>query len=142
MSLRKPPVILILQKSLEMEGLALFTMEYSGMGVPLRSKRLYENNLRRAEQFMNEIEILAHLRHPNLDFVVRKMVTSVAELAFRCLQQQREMRPTMVEVLEILRRIEKENYGAEKPLVLDTREDDSGLFKHPPPPLELSPDSE
>ncbi|KAJ6364657.1 hypothetical protein OIU76_029592 [Salix suchowensis] len=76
------------------------------------------------------------------DFVVRKMVTSVAELAFRCLQQQREMRPTMVEVLEILRRIEKENYGAEKPLVLDTREDDSGLFKHPPPPLELSPDSE
>ncbi|KAJ6738611.1 hypothetical protein OIU74_003552 [Salix koriyanagi] len=105
-------------------------------------KRLYENNLRRAEQFMNEIEILAHLRHPNLDFVVRKMVTSVAELAFRCLQQQREMRPTMVEVLEILRRIEKENYGAEKPLVLDTREDDSGLFKHPPPPLELSPDSE
>uniref|UniRef100_A0A6N2LVA0 non-specific serine/threonine protein kinase n=1 Tax=Salix viminalis TaxID=40686 RepID=A0A6N2LVA0_SALVM len=76
------------------------------------------------------------------DFVVRKMVTSVAELAFRCLQQQREMRPTMVEVLEILRRIEKENYGAEKAHVLDTREDDSGLLKHPPPPLELSPDSD
>ncbi|KAB5560966.1 hypothetical protein DKX38_005923 [Salix brachista] len=76
------------------------------------------------------------------DFVVRKMVTSVAELAFRCLQQQREMRPTMVEVLEILRRIEKENYGAEKAHVLDTREDDSGLLKHPPPALELSPDSE
>uniref|UniRef100_A0A3N7ESQ1 non-specific serine/threonine protein kinase n=1 Tax=Populus trichocarpa TaxID=3694 RepID=A0A3N7ESQ1_POPTR len=75
------------------------------------------------------------------DFVVRKMVTSVAELAFRCLQQQREMRPTMEEVLEILRRIEKENYGAEKADVLDIREDDVGLLKHPPPPLQLSPDS-
>jgi hypothetical protein len=63
------------------------------------------------------------------DFVVRKMVTSVAELAFRCLQQQREMRPTMEEVLEILRRIEKENYGAEKADVLDIREDDVGLFE-------------
>ncbi|KAF9663998.1 hypothetical protein SADUNF_Sadunf17G0110200 [Salix dunnii] len=29
-------------------------------------KRLFENNMRRAEQFMNEIEILAHLRHKNL----------------------------------------------------------------------------
>ena len=48
----------------------------------------------------------------------------------------------MVEVLEILRRIEKENYGAEKAYVLDTREDDVGLLKHPPPPLQLSPDSE
>ncbi|XP_011035096.1 PREDICTED: probable serine/threonine-protein kinase At1g18390 isoform X1 [Populus euphratica] len=75
------------------------------------------------------------------DFVVRKMVTSVAELAFRCLQQQREMRPAMEEVLEILRRIEKENYGAEKADVLDIREDDVGLLKHPPPPLQLSPDS-
>uniref|UniRef100_A0A6M2ECH9 non-specific serine/threonine protein kinase n=1 Tax=Populus davidiana TaxID=266767 RepID=A0A6M2ECH9_9ROSI len=75
------------------------------------------------------------------DFVVRRMVTSVAELAFRCLQQQREMRPTMEEVLEILKRIEKENYGAEKADVLDIREDDVGLLKHPPPPLQLSPDS-
>ncbi|KAG6779151.1 hypothetical protein POTOM_015522 [Populus tomentosa] len=75
------------------------------------------------------------------DFGVRKMVTSVAELAFRCLQHEREMRPTMEEVLEILRRIEKENYGAEKADVLDIREDDVGLMKHPPPPLQLSPDS-
>ncbi|KAL6190352.1 hypothetical protein ACLB2K_036750 [Fragaria x ananassa] len=29
-------------------------------------KRLYEHNYRRAEQFMNEIEILTHLRHKNL----------------------------------------------------------------------------
>lgn len=29
-------------------------------------KRLHENNLRGAEQFMNEVEILTRLRHPNL----------------------------------------------------------------------------
>ncbi|KAJ1684941.1 hypothetical protein LUZ63_016331 [Rhynchospora breviuscula] len=29
-------------------------------------KRLYQNNNRRAEQFMNEVDILSHLRHPNL----------------------------------------------------------------------------
>ncbi|KAB5560970.1 hypothetical protein DKX38_005927 [Salix brachista] len=48
------------------------------------------------------------------DFVVREMVTSVAELAFRCLQHEREMRPTMEEVVEELRGIERENYGAGK----------------------------
>ncbi|KAF9683965.1 hypothetical protein SADUNF_Sadunf04G0068800 [Salix dunnii] len=155
-------------------------------------KRLYESNMRRAVQFMNEIKILADLRHRNLvklhgctsrhgrelllvyeyipngtvadhlhgrqsnsaleavditrrgneinlstmavnkiqsqalnelvdpflgfdkDFVVREMVTSVAELAFRCLQLEREMRPTMEEVVEELRGIERENYGAGK----------------------------
>ncbi|KAM7280182.1 hypothetical protein ACFE04_007316 [Oxalis oulophora] len=29
-------------------------------------KRLHDNNFKRAEQFMNEIEILTHVRHPNL----------------------------------------------------------------------------
>ncbi|KAJ4818185.1 Protein kinase family protein [Rhynchospora pubera] len=29
-------------------------------------KRLYQNNNRRAEQFMNEVDILSRLRHPNL----------------------------------------------------------------------------
>jgi serine/threonine protein kinase len=48
------------------------------------------------------------------DFVVREMVSSVAELAFMCLQHEREMRPTMEEVLEVLRGIERENYGAGK----------------------------
>jgi len=75
------------------------------------------------------------------DFVVRRMVTSVAELAFRCLQQQREMRPTMEEVLEILKRIENENYGAEKADVLDISEDDVGLLKRASSPLQLSADS-
>ncbi|KAJ6402502.1 hypothetical protein OIU84_014576 [Salix udensis] len=48
------------------------------------------------------------------DFVVREMITSVAELAFRCLQYEREMRPTIEEVVEELRGIERENYGSGK----------------------------
>ncbi|KAF9683963.1 hypothetical protein SADUNF_Sadunf04G0068600 [Salix dunnii] len=110
-------------------------------------KRLHRHDINLSVMAVNKIQnqALNELVDPFLgfdkDFVVRKMVTSVAELAFRCLQQQREMRPAMVEVLEILRRIEKENYGAEKASVLDTREDD-GLLNHPPPPLHLSPDSE
>ncbi|KAF2295302.1 hypothetical protein GH714_032502 [Hevea brasiliensis] len=136
-------------------------------------KRLFENNMRRAEQFMNEIEILTRLRHKNLvslhrldinlanmavnkiqnhavnelidpclgfekDSAVRKMATSVAELAFRCLQQERDMRPTMREVLEALKRIEKENYVSEKADVVDIKEDDVGLLNNVPP---FSPDS-
>ncbi|KAJ6368178.1 hypothetical protein OIU78_000706 [Salix suchowensis] len=152
-----------------------FGTVYHGLlrdGREVAVKRLYESNMRRAVQFMNEIEILAQLRHRNLvelhgctsrhgrelllvyeyipngtvadhlhgrqsnsvnkilnqalnelvdpflgfdkDFVVREMVTSVAELAFRCLQYEREMRPTMEEVVEELRGIERENYGAGK----------------------------
>ncbi|KAK4263844.1 hypothetical protein QN277_029207 [Acacia crassicarpa] len=37
---------------------------------------------------------------------VRRMIVSVAELAFQCLQRDRELRPSMEEVLEILKRIE------------------------------------
>ncbi|KAL1361278.1 LEAF RUST 10 DISEASE-RESISTANCEUS RECEPTOR-LIKE PROTEIN KINASE-like 1.4 isoform X2 [Arachis hypogaea] len=43
---------------------------------------------------------------------VRRMVTAVAELAFRCLQQQRDMRPSMDEVLEILRGVKGDEFGA------------------------------
>ncbi|KAF2313809.1 hypothetical protein GH714_013559 [Hevea brasiliensis] len=72
------------------------------------------------------------------DYAVRKMATSIAELAFRCLQQERDMRPTMGEVLEALKKIEKEDYGSEKAEILDIKEDDVGLLNHVPP---FSPDS-
>jgi hypothetical protein len=42
------------------------------------------------------------------------MVSSVAELAFRCLQPDREMRPSIKEVLETLRVIEKGDYSGDK----------------------------
>ncbi|KAJ8562986.1 hypothetical protein K7X08_031438 [Anisodus acutangulus] len=53
---------------------------------------------------------------------VRRMTTSVAEVAFQCLQLEKEMRPTMDEVLEILkaiRRGESENHKKEEINVID-----------------------
>ncbi|KDP29455.1 hypothetical protein JCGZ_18376 [Jatropha curcas] len=61
---------------------------------------------------LNRIQRCAfdELMDPNLgyqsDEEVKRMTTSVAELAFLCLQQDKEMRPPMDEVLEELKRIE------------------------------------
>ncbi|CAO2815509.1 unnamed protein product [Amaranthus hypochondriacus] len=46
------------------------------------------------------------------DFKVRRMTISVAELAFQCLQHDKEFRPSMNEVLENLKRIEDVDYEA------------------------------
>ncbi|XVE72112.1 hypothetical protein DITRI_Ditri11bG0012100 [Diplodiscus trichospermus] len=95
---------------------------------------------------------LHELVDPSLGFEndneVRKMMTAVAELAFRCLQQDREMRPSMEEVLEILREIQNEELEVQKneevldkrskAEVADIRSDDVGLLKHVHP---LSPNS-
>ncbi|KAL9231984.1 hypothetical protein vseg_007137 [Gypsophila vaccaria] len=48
----------------------------------------------------------------NSDFKVKRMITLVAELAFQCLQQEKEFRPCMVEVLEGLTRIDGLDYDA------------------------------
>ncbi|XVE75229.1 hypothetical protein DITRI_Ditri12bG0078900 [Diplodiscus trichospermus] len=54
---------------------------------------------------------------PNLgyksDSEVTRMTISVAELAFRCLQQEKELRPSMQKVLEELQRIQSECYKLE-----------------------------
>ncbi|PKI69939.1 hypothetical protein CRG98_009814 [Punica granatum] len=98
------------------------------------------------------------------DYIVRRTVTLVAELAFRCLQDDRDARPTMAEVLESLRMIgnervseqkvevmeevlgalrgfgdEKATFRTRKPEVIDIRSDDVGLLRQVPPPI--SPDS-
>lgn len=39
----------------------------------------------------------------NSDAEVTRMTTSVAEIAFRCLQLEKEMRPSMAEVLAFLK---------------------------------------
>ncbi|XP_050269707.1 LEAF RUST 10 DISEASE-RESISTANCE LOCUS RECEPTOR-LIKE PROTEIN KINASE-like 1.4 isoform X8 [Quercus robur] len=72
------------------------------------------------------------------DYTVKKMTTSVAELAFRCLEKERDMRPSMDEVLEILRGIQNgnEEMGAQKAEVVDIKAaDDVRLLKNIPPPL-------
>ncbi|XP_057444780.1 LEAF RUST 10 DISEASE-RESISTANCE LOCUS RECEPTOR-LIKE PROTEIN KINASE-like 1.2 [Lotus japonicus] len=43
------------------------------------------------------------------DDKLKRMIVSVAELAFQCLQGDNELRPSMSEVLEVLQRIESEN---------------------------------
>ncbi|KAL9257798.1 LEAF RUST 10 DISEASE-RESISTANCE LOCUS RECEPTOR-LIKE PROTEIN [Drosera capensis] len=48
----------------------------------------------------------------DLDYKVRRMTSLVAELAFQCLQPEKEFRPSMNEVLEALKRIESTDYGA------------------------------
>ncbi|KAK6279793.1 hypothetical protein POUND7_020060 [Theobroma cacao] len=82
------------------------------------------------------------------DYAVKTRMTGVAELAFRCLQQERDVRPSMEEVLETLRGIRDEELAVQKAEVVDIRSeaevvdirsDDVGLLKHIPPPL--SPDS-
>ncbi|KAK9677293.1 hypothetical protein RND81_11G134100 [Saponaria officinalis] len=48
----------------------------------------------------------------NSDFKVQRMITLVAEVAFQCLQQEKDVRPSMTEVLETLVRIEGLDYEA------------------------------
>ncbi|KAJ1430580.1 hypothetical protein SESBI_07724 [Sesbania bispinosa] len=72
------------------------------------------------------------------DFKVRKMINAVAELAFQCLQSSKDVRPSMVEVLERLKDIESDGKHNSKHEVMDILEDDDALLKNEPPP---SPDS-
>ncbi|CAI9261878.1 unnamed protein product [Lactuca saligna] len=63
------------------------------------------------------------------DGVVRRMMTLVAELAFRCLQQEKDLRPTMKEVVEVLRGIQNDEMNAQKLEVVDIVVDDGGRLK-------------
>ncbi|XP_077244673.1 LEAF RUST 10 DISEASE-RESISTANCE LOCUS RECEPTOR-LIKE PROTEIN KINASE-like 1.1 isoform X10 [Tasmannia lanceolata] len=72
------------------------------------------------------------------DYGVRRMITLVAELAFRCLQEDREVRPSMEEVLEVLRGIESDDFPAKKAEDIDVPSDDVGLLNGIPP---ASPDT-
>ncbi|XP_023550331.1 LEAF RUST 10 DISEASE-RESISTANCE LOCUS RECEPTOR-LIKE PROTEIN KINASE-like 1.4 isoform X2 [Cucurbita pepo subsp. pepo] len=82
---------------------------------------------------------LNELIDPKLGFdknpEVMRATTSVAELAFRCLQQERDMRPSMEEVVEVLREIENDKSSSEMSKVVDTGvvEDDIEITKRTPP---------
>ena len=75
------------------------------------------------------------------DAEIRRMINQVAELAFRCLQSDREMRPSIREALEVLRGIEGGgNNKAEKEVEVtevQTKEETRLLKKV----LPFSPDS-
>ncbi|RRT43455.1 hypothetical protein B296_00043064 [Ensete ventricosum] len=70
------------------------------------------------------------------DEAIRKMITMVAEVAFRCLQKDGEMRPPVKEVLETLKAIQSDAYKAIKDGA--DNGDDAGLLKNIAP---MSPDS-
>lgn len=69
---------------------------------------------------------------------VKRMTTSVAELAFRCLQLEKEMRPKMEEVLEALKGIK--GYGEYKDEKTEEGDDYVGVSENVRPPP--SPESE
>ncbi|KAL5553088.1 hypothetical protein UlMin_040489 [Ulmus minor] len=65
-------------------------------------------------------ELIDPLLGFNSEIEVKRMTIAVAELAFQCLQQDKEMRPSMEEVLEELTRIERgENDTADQEKVSD-----------------------
>ncbi|URD73122.1 STYKc [Musa troglodytarum] len=73
------------------------------------------------------------------DEVTRKTITMVAEVAFRCLQSDADMRPPIKEVLEVLQAIESDGYRPEKKEHGDAESrDDAELLKNTEP---FSPDS-
>uniref|UniRef100_A0A803M4A9 Protein kinase domain-containing protein n=1 Tax=Chenopodium quinoa TaxID=63459 RepID=A0A803M4A9_CHEQI len=75
------------------------------------------------------------------DHLAQKMVKLVSEVAFQCLQQEKEARPSMKEVLESLKGIQKELDNSQIQVVVDIHEnDDVGLLKNVPPPV--SPETE
>ncbi|XP_031256871.1 LEAF RUST 10 DISEASE-RESISTANCE LOCUS RECEPTOR-LIKE PROTEIN KINASE-like 1.1 [Pistacia vera] len=90
-------------------GVVLIELISSMPAVDINRHR-HEVNL--ANFAMNRIQKRAteELIDPSLgyqsDAEVKRMTTSVAELAFLCLQQNKEMRPAMDEILEELKRIE------------------------------------
>lgn len=92
------------------------------------SRHRHEINL--SNMAINKIQngALQELVDPNLGFEldsdVRNMITEVAELAFQCLQNGREFRPTMKKVYEVLLGIQSKYYGNVK---VDVQGDDALL---------------
>ena len=83
----------------------------------------------------NQNHTLHELVDPSLGFesycTVKNMITDVAELAFQCLQYVKEMRPSMVEVVQALKDIQHRDYVKDKKEVNISADD----------PVPLSPDS-
>ncbi|XP_074288657.1 LEAF RUST 10 DISEASE-RESISTANCE LOCUS RECEPTOR-LIKE PROTEIN KINASE-like 1.2 [Silene latifolia] len=74
----------------------------------------------------------------NADFKVKRAISLAAELAFQCLQQEKEVRPSMAEVLEALTRIEELDYEALEAVEKNGKKisviKDDGIRQLPPSP--------
>ncbi|XP_038687884.1 LEAF RUST 10 DISEASE-RESISTANCE LOCUS RECEPTOR-LIKE PROTEIN KINASE-like 1.2 isoform X2 [Tripterygium wilfordii] len=123
-------------------GVVLIELISSMPAVDITRHR-HEINL--SNMAINKIQsrALHELVDPSLGFetepLVRQMITGVAELAFQCLQSSKEMRPSMVEVLENLKGIQSDVYGAKEAEETDIRADDVVLLKTSDLQLTTSP---
>ncbi|KAH9610445.1 hypothetical protein KSS87_000129 [Heliosperma pusillum] len=126
-------------------GVVLMELISSKVAVDI-TRRRHDINLSNMAVDRIQKHALQEIVDPSLgydnDYVVQKLVKLTAELAFRCLQPERETRPLMKEVLETLKEIQKTMVNAQKQVVVDIQEsdDDAGLLKNAPPPF--SPDKE
>ncbi|KAL9453281.1 hypothetical protein AB3S75_008978 [Citrus x aurantiifolia] len=116
-------------------GVVLIELISSMPAVDMNRHR-HEINL--ANLAINKIQkcVFDELIDPCLGFEsdeeVKRMTTSVAELAFLCLQQNKELRPSMEEVLVDLQRIKS---GKSKFEIHEEKQDDSeGIKSTQPPP--------
>ncbi|XP_022775946.1 LEAF RUST 10 DISEASE-RESISTANCE LOCUS RECEPTOR-LIKE PROTEIN KINASE-like 1.1 isoform X2 [Durio zibethinus] len=101
------------------------------------TRHRHEINL--ANLAINKIQKCAfdELIDPNLgyksDEEVTRRTTLVAELAFRCLQQEKEKRPSMEEVSEELQRIQSEDYKLENVQEDEHTDSEVPISSLPPP---------
>ncbi|KAG0462902.1 hypothetical protein HPP92_021378 [Vanilla planifolia] len=92
-----------------------------------------------ANMAMNKIHSrnLHELVDPRLghhsDCRINGMITQVAALALQCLQQDREMRPRMTEVLETLKEIERGGRSNEEKEEDEEEKEEGRLLKRIPP---------
>ncbi|XP_078150658.1 LEAF RUST 10 DISEASE-RESISTANCE LOCUS RECEPTOR-LIKE PROTEIN KINASE-like 1.1 isoform X2 [Carex rostrata] len=113
-------------------GVVLMELISSKRAIDL-SRSKDEINL--ANMALNKIQRcqLDELVDPTLGFSsnweVRCMISLVAELVFRCLQLDREIRPSMKEVLETLKVIEKGDYNGEKMVKENIIKEETYLLK-------------
>ncbi|RWR72243.1 LEAF RUST 10 DISEASE-RESISTANCE LOCUS RECEPTOR-LIKE PROTEIN KINASE-like protein 1.2 [Cinnamomum micranthum f. kanehirae] len=123
-------------------GVVLFELISSKPAVDITRHR-HDINL--ANMAINKIHsnALHELVDPSFEFEsnseVRRRITLVAELAYRCLHDEKEMRPSMEEVLVVLREVESDKYKADKGEDIDVPADDVVLLKKKMTPS--SPDS-
>ncbi|GKV47866.1 hypothetical protein SLEP1_g54724 [Rubroshorea leprosula] len=98
-------------------GVVLIELISSKPAVDITRHR-HEINL--SNMAINKIQnqALHELVDPSLgfesDYKIRTMITSVAKVAFQCLQGGKDMRPTMEEVHEALKEIQSGNYNKRK----------------------------
>ncbi|XWS50753.1 hypothetical protein CRYUN_Cryun12cG0114400 [Craigia yunnanensis] len=85
----------------------------------------HQHEINMSNMAINKIQTRAlhELVDPSLgfesDYKVRKMITGVAPVAFQHLQNEKDMRPTMAQVLEALMAIKHEDYNKEKAEEMD-----------------------